>query len=61
MAIEQPHRRPGGCIIGADALEDAGAIVEGVAHHVNLGLIPGDELAIEPDLVRFVDGHDTSP
>jgi hypothetical protein len=61
VAIEQPHRWPADRIIGADALEDAGAIMEGMAHHVNLGFVPGDELAIEPDLVRFVNGHDTSP
>ena len=61
VAIEQQRRRPGGCLVGAHAFEDAGAIVEGMAQNVNFGLVPGDELAIEPDLVRFVDGHNTSP
>ena len=43
-------------LVGADALEDAGAVVEAVAEYVDLGVVPSDELAIHPD--RFSLLHD---
>ena len=38
--------------IGALALEHRAAVVQGVREHVDVGLAPGDELAVEPDEVR---------
>jgi hypothetical protein len=37
-------------VVCADALEDACAIVEGVGEEMDIGVIPGDELAIAPDV-----------
>ena len=42
-------RRPDLGVVTADALEDAGAVVQAVRQYVNLGLIPGDELPVHPD------------
>ena len=36
-------------LIAADPLEDAGAVVQAVAEHVDLGVLPGDELAVVPN------------
>ena len=41
-------------LVGADALEDAGAVVEAVAENVDLGVVPGDELAIHPDALGLL-------
>ena len=52
--------------VRAFALEDGAAVVQGVREHVDVGLPPGDELAVEPDLsVAVVKGcglgHQFSP
>jgi hypothetical protein len=36
-------------MIGPDAFKDTQTIVQGMGHEVNLGLVPGNELAIQPD------------
>jgi hypothetical protein len=36
-------------LICPDALEDAGAVVESVGQHVDVGVVPADELAVHPD------------
>ena len=36
--------------VAADALEHAGAIVDDVAHHVEGGLLPGNQGAVVPDV-----------
>ena len=41
-------------LVGADALEDAGAVVERVRQYVDLCVLPGDEFAVHPDEVRLV-------
>ena len=40
--------------VGANALEDAGAVVHRVAEDVHLGVCPGHELAVHPDLLGLV-------
>ena len=40
-------------LVAADALEDARAVVQAVREHVDLGVLPGDELAVVPDQLRF--------
>ena len=40
--------------VGANALEDAGAVVHRVAQHVHLGVRPGHELAVHPDLLGLL-------
>ena len=44
-------------LVGADALEHAHAVVQGVGEDVDLGVVPGDELAVHPDLLGGGDGH----
>ena len=39
-------------VVAADALEDAGAVVEAVRAHVYASVVPVDQLAVHPDLVR---------
>ncbi len=36
-------------LVAAHALEDAGAVVQGVAEDVDFGVLPGHELAVMPD------------
>src|ERR1700735_809392 len=44
-------------VVAADSLEYRGAIVDHVRHHVNRRFIPGNELAIVPDIFRLLDCH----
>ena len=46
-------------VVGADALEHAGSVVEPVRADVNLGVGPVDELAVHPDLGRLA--HASKP
>jgi len=41
-------------LVGANALEDAAAVMQSVGEDVHVGLIPVDELAVHPDLFRFL-------
>ena len=41
-------------VVAADALEDAGAVVQAVREHVDLRVLPGDELPVHPDEVRLL-------
>ena len=41
-------------VVAADALEDAGAVVQAVREYVDLGVLPCDELAVHPDEVRWL-------
>jgi hypothetical protein len=43
--------------VAADALEYRGAVVDHVRHHVNRGVIPGNELAVVPDKFGLLDSH----
>jgi hypothetical protein len=43
-------------VVGADALEGAAAVVQGMAQHVDLGVAPFHHFAIHPDLAVAV-GH----
>ena len=43
-------------LVAADPLEDAGAVVEAVAENVDLGVVPGDELAVHPDPLGLLHG-----
>jgi hypothetical protein len=47
-----------GLPVAADAFEYAGAVMDDVAHDVNIGVFPGDEIAVVPDLGRDLDGHE---
>ena len=53
------HRRPVRLPVAANALKHAGAIVDHVAHHVNVGLLPGNQVAVVPDLRGGLDGHES--
>ncbi len=43
--------------ITADALEDGGAVMDDVGHDVDVGLVPGDELSVVPDVLGGCDWH----
>ena len=45
------HRRADLGVVAAHALEDARAVVQTMGEHVDLGVLPGDELAVHPDEV----------
>ena len=46
-----------GPLVGADALEGADPVVHGVRQHVIGGVVPRDQLAVEPDRVDLLDAH----
>ena len=48
LAVAEDRRAALG-LVAADALEDAGAVVEPVAQNVDLGVFPSHELAVHPD------------
>ena len=45
--------------VAADAFKDAGAVVNDVAHHVDGGLLPGNQVAVVPDFRGGLDGHES--
>jgi len=46
--------------VAADALEDAGAIVDDMAHDVDGGVLPGDQISVMPDVGGLGDRHGDS-
>ncbi len=54
---ETEHRRAPLGLVGADALEDARAVVQRVREDVNPRVRPRDELTVHPDLLGRRDGH----
>ena len=44
-----------GEFVGADALEHAHPVVQGVGQDVDVGLFPGNEFPVEPDVFGFLD------
>ena len=44
-------------LVGADAFEGADAVVHRVREQVVGGVVPGDELAVDPDRVELLDAH----
>ena len=48
--------RPALGLVAADALEDAGPVVEPVAEHVDLGVLPAHELPVVPDQLGRLHG-----
>jgi hypothetical protein len=56
VLAQAKHRQPPVfLLVGPNALEDAQAIVQRVGHHVDVGVLPLDELAVHPHLVCFDD------
>ena len=49
VIAEAEDGRPLLGLVGAQALEDAAAVVQGVGQDVDLGLAPGQPLAVQPD------------
>src|SRR5436190_8813662 len=54
MLTVPEHRGAALRLVGTNALEYAGSVVEPVAEHVDLGVVPEDELAIHPDPLRLL-------
>ena len=42
-------------LVDSNAFEDTQPIMERVCEHVDLSFVPGDELAVEPDLLQLLD------
>ena len=58
MFREPENRRaPVSGLISADSFEDPEAVVQGVGQDMDSGFIPGDEFAVEPDLLSTNLGH----
>src|SRR5918995_7174314 len=49
--------RPPLAVVAADSLEHAGPVVETVGEHVDVGLVPGDEIAVHPDQLDLLHRH----
>jgi hypothetical protein len=52
MVLVAEDRRAAVGLIGADAFEDARAVVERVSEYVYPSVLPSDELTVHPDKVR---------
>jgi hypothetical protein len=48
--------RTAGRVIGSDALEHAGSVMQTVREYVHFGVLPGHEFPVVPDEVRLL--HD---
>ena len=48
-------------LVAADPLEDAGAVVQAVAEHVHLGVLPAHELAVVPNQIRLIHVGEVCP
>ena len=60
VVAQAEDRRPALGRVAADALEDAGAVVEAVARDVDLGVRPVHELAVHPDLLGLLHCRNSS-
>ena len=60
MVGEPEHGRSLRRLVGADALEHAGAVVQRVGEDVDLRLVPVDEVPVHPDLRGRRDRHGVS-
>jgi hypothetical protein len=58
---EAEHGRPALRLVGADPFEHPRPVVEPVAPDVDLGVVPVDELTVEPDLLGLVHGERLPP
>ena len=47
-------KRAVGAGVGANAFKDAGAVMQTVGKHMDLGLIPRDQFSVKPDEFRFL-------
>src|SRR5262249_25023465 len=61
VLAEPEDRGPLLGVVAADAFEHAGSVVEDVRQHVYLGVVPGHELAVHPDLLALGQCHGASP
>ena len=53
MIVVAEDRRSRRRLVGALALEHAGAVVQAVRQYVDLGVLPGNEFSVVPDEVRL--------
>ena len=57
VGVEPEDGRAVGGLVGAHPLEDAGAVMQTVGQDVHLRLVPGHELAVEPDFFGRCEPH----
>src|SRR5262249_60298070 len=50
LPLEPKTRRAGLCLVAADAFESAEAVLERIAHHMDMRIPPIDDVAVHPDL-----------
>src|SRR6202795_288214 len=53
------NRGSGGQRVATKAFKHRRAVMHNVRHHVEGGVVPGNELAVVPDFVRLLNGHET--
>ena len=58
MLRKAENGRAMGLSVAADAFEDAGAVVDDVAHDVNIGVLPGNQVAVVPDFRGRLNRHE---
>jgi hypothetical protein len=51
VLLQAEDASPLGSVIGPHPLEHRGSVVQGMAHDMHLGILPGDQLAVEPDVL----------
>ncbi|MNG06667.1 hypothetical protein D3C84_899230 [compost metagenome] len=56
VLLQAEDAGPPGGVVGAHPLEHRGAVVQGVAHDVDLGILPGHQAAVEPDVLGVSGG-----
>ena len=61
VGSQPEHCRAPVGLVGPDPFEHTVAVVERVGKHVNVCVVPVDELAVHPDLGRLVDRHCRPP
>jgi len=54
VVLEPEHCGPLGGAVDPDTLEDTGTVIERVAEDVHLGVLPVDDVPVEPNLLCFV-------
>src|SRR2546429_8945926 len=57
MLWQAKHCRSFGRVITSNPLKYGTAIIDDMGHDMNLGMIPGNKVAVEPDFFRFRDWH----
>ena len=62
VLMQPEDRRPAVApLVATDAFEHAETVVQRVRQHVDLGGVPGHQLAVEPDVLALLHAESPSP